>query len=65
MTPPKKHGGARKGAGRKPRGRKAYCVAMLPASMATLKTEAKRQGVGIGHIIEHLSAGLAITHNQG
>lgn len=41
-----KHGGKRKGAGRKPTGRRPYLVRMKPATMRALKATAKPKTVG-------------------
>lgn len=41
-----KHGGKRKGAGRKPTGRRPYLVRMKPRTMAVLKRAAKPKTVG-------------------
>lgn len=41
-----KHGGKRKGAGRKPTGRRPYLVRMKPRTMAMLKRAAKPKTVG-------------------
>lgn len=41
-----KHGGKRKGAGRKPTGRRPYLVRMKPRTMAALKRAAKPKTVG-------------------
>jgi len=41
-----KHGGPRKGAGRKPSGRKSYTLRMKPTTMRALKSRAKPKPVG-------------------
>lgn len=41
-----KHGGKRKGAGRKPSGRRPYLVRMKPATMQAIKRAAKPKTVG-------------------
>ena len=43
---PTKHGGKRKGAGRKESGRKPYLVRMKPATMDGLKRDAGNRTVG-------------------
>ena len=57
-----KHGGRRKGSGRKKLGRKSYTLRMKPEVMALLKVASKGQTVG--RFIEKIAAnGQLVTEN--
>ena len=47
-----KHGGARKGAGRKKSGRKSYLIRMKPESMSKLQSRAKDSDRRVGEYLE-------------
>lgn len=46
------HGGARKGSGRQPSGRKPYTVRLKPAAMRVLLARAKSKGLTLSEYLE-------------
>jgi hypothetical protein len=56
-SPKNKHGGARKGAGRKKGRTKPFLICMLPETMQVIRSEAKACELMLGELLDRRFAG--------